>query len=299
LNIYKGTSKNNATNLSDLEIKVLKFIEKNGPVTLKDLMKYLEVSRTRVVHILHGKDGNGGMFAKVQQLNKIDRSKTEGGKDEDKITTRENQYEYNGPKLGFEIYDTAAKIDKNKAEEEKVKFIEKLSEESVTNVTHCNPSITIDKVTLKTSTIDRINNSVTLKRKNVITGNCNTDISEDTEQNECSVKNEFVSRSEKEGYSVTLEDKNGQLNVINECNPEIEGEVILGYSGYTSENIFAVVDLLKRALRDYVKTEYHSIVDDIPDLVNTFNARNSEYEKRLGHNIVLEEAERLHLRGWK
>lgn len=89
------------------------------------------------------------------------------------------------------------------------------------------------------------------------------------------------------------------MNVINECNPEIEGEVILGYSGYTSENIFAVVDLLKRALRDYVKTEYHSIVDDIPDLVNTFNARNSEYEKRLGHNIVLEEAERLHLRGWK
>jgi len=63
-----------------------------------------------------------------------------------------------------------------------------------------------------------------------------TNVSEDIEQNECIVKNESVSRSEKEGYSVTLEDKNGQLNVINECNPEIEGGVIVGYNGYTSEN---------------------------------------------------------------
>jgi DNA primase len=302
LSIYKGTSKNNATNLSDLEIKVLKFIEKNGSVTLKDLMKYLEVSRTRVVHILHGKDGNGGMFAKVQQLNKIDRSKTEGGKDEDKITTRENQYEYNGPKLGFEIYDTVAKIDKNKAEEEKVKFIEKLSRESVTTVTHCNPSITTVNVTLKTSTIDRINSCVTLKRKNVIKGNCNTDISEDTEQNECSVKNECVSCSEKEGYSVTLEDKKGQLNVINECNPEIEGDVILGYSGYTSENkenIYAVVDLLKKALRNLAKTEYHSTVNDLPAFVQAFNEKTPSYVELLGYQIVYDEAERLHKWGFR
>jgi hypothetical protein len=135
LEIYEGTSKNNATNLSDLEIKVLKYVEKNGPVTLKQLMKFLDVSRTRVIHILHGKDGKGGMFAKVPQLNKIGRSKTEWAKDEEKITTRENLYEYTGPKLGFEIYDTVAKIDRIKAEEEREKFIEKLSEESVTSVT--------------------------------------------------------------------------------------------------------------------------------------------------------------------
>jgi len=302
LGIYKGTSKNNATNLSDLEIKVLKYIEKNSPVTLKDLMKYLEVSRTRVVHILHGKDGKGGMFAKVQQLNKIDSTTTEGGKNKTKISTRENLYEYNGPKLGFEIYDTVAKIDKNKADEEKVKFIEKLSEESVTTVTHYNPSVTLAKVTLKPSIVDRINNSVTLKRKNVIQANCNTNISEDTEQKECTVKNELVSHSGKVGYRVTLDDCECQPSPINKCNPEIEDGVTLGYSGYTSENndnIFAVVGLLKNAFRNYVKTEFHSIVNDVPDMVRGFNTRNPEYEQRLGYKTVFEEAERLDASGWK
>ncbi|MDM7918343.1 MAG: toprim domain-containing protein, partial [Methanosarcina sp.] len=145
LDIYKGTSKNNATNLTDLEIKVLKHIESKGPVTLKNLMSFLEVSRTRVIHILHGKDGKGGMFAKVPQLNKIDQSKT----DDNKTTTRENLYEYNGPKLGFEIYDSVAKIDNVKAEEEREEFIKKLLGESVTTVTQCNPSITHERVILK------------------------------------------------------------------------------------------------------------------------------------------------------
>jgi len=302
LGIYKGTSKNNATNLSDLEIKVLKYIEKNSQVTLKDLMKYLEVSRTRVVHILHGKDGKGGMFAKVQQLNKIDSTTTEGGKNETKISTRENLYEYNGPKLGFEIYDTVAKIDKNKAEEEKVKFIEKLSEESVTTITHCNSSVTLEKVILKPSTVNRINNSITLKRKNVIKANCNTNISDDTEQNECTVKNELVSRSEKEGYMVTLEDRKCQKSSISKCNPEIEGGVTLGYNGYTSEkddNIFAVVDLLKKALRNFAKTEYNSTVDDLPGLVKRFNEKTPSYLERLGYQMVLDEAERLNKWGWR
>jgi hypothetical protein len=59
-----------------------------------------------------------------------------------------------------------------KAEEERTIFIQKLSEESVTTVIPCNPSVTSEGVTLKPHTIGRINGNVTLKRKNVIQGNC-------------------------------------------------------------------------------------------------------------------------------
>jgi hypothetical protein len=42
-------------------------------------------------------------------------------------------------------------------------FIQKQSEETVTTVTPCNPSVIFEGVTLKSHTIDRINSNVTLK----------------------------------------------------------------------------------------------------------------------------------------
>ena len=135
LSIYKGTSKNNATNLSDLEIKVLKYIE-GKQVTIKNLTDYLKVSRTRVMQILHGRDGKGGMLEKVPQLNKIDRSKTTGVDCEDRVTTRENVYEYTGTKLGFEIYDSVATLDHEKAEAEETEYYKKAIR---SKCNHCNP----------------------------------------------------------------------------------------------------------------------------------------------------------------
>jgi hypothetical protein len=44
LSIYNGTAKNNAINLTDQEIKVLRFIEKE-PATIQNLMRFLNVSR--------------------------------------------------------------------------------------------------------------------------------------------------------------------------------------------------------------------------------------------------------------
>lgn len=58
-------------------------------------------------------------------------------------------------------------------------------------------------------------------------------------------------------------------------------------------NIFAVVGLLKKALRKLAKEEYHSAVDDLPSFVNEFNQKRPEYEQRLGYQIVYEEAGKL------
>jgi hypothetical protein len=296
LSIYNGTAKNNATNLTDQEIKVLKFIEEK-PATIPNLMHFLHVSRERVMQILNGKDGKSGMLAKVPELNKIDRSNTIDGKDGDKVTTRANVYEYNGPKLGFEIYDSVATMNREMAEEERTIFIQKLSEESVTTVTPCNPSVTSEWVTLKPHTIDRIDGNVTLKRINVIQGNCDNTFSKGTIDLEIKEEKLIVPCSENMGYSVTLDNKSCHLNLISECNSTADGGVTYGNIGYTQENdegIYNAVGLLKRALRKYSKTCYNSTVDDVPGFVSNFNKKTPEYEQRVGYMIVLEEAEKLH-----
>jgi hypothetical protein len=296
LSIYKGTSKNNATNLNDLEIKVLKSIEEK-PATMQNLMRLLGVSRTRIMHILHGKDGHSGMLAKVPQLNKIDRSNTIDGKDGDKVTTRANIYEYNGPKLGFEIYDSVATINREKAEEKRTIFIQKLSEERITTVTPCNPSVISEGVTLKPHTIDRINSNVTLKRKNVIQGNCDDTFSKGTIDLETNKEKLVVSCSGNLGYSITLDAKSCHLNIISECNSTADWGVTYGCISYSQENdegIYDAVELLGKALRKYSQIEYNSTVEDVSEFVSNFNKKIHEYEQRLGSELVLEEAEKLH-----
>jgi hypothetical protein len=225
LSVYNGTAKNNAINLTDQEMKVLKFIEEK-PATIQNLMHFLHVSRERVMQILNGKDGKSGMLAKVPELNKIDRSNTIDGKDGDKVTTRANVYEYNGPKLGFEIYDSVAMMNREKAEEERTIFIQKQSEGSVTTVIPCNPSVISEVVTLKPHTIDLINNNVTLKRINVIQGNCDNTFSKGTIDLEVKEEKLVVPCSENMGYSVTLDDKSCHLNLISECNSTADGGYI-------------------------------------------------------------------------
>ena len=296
LNIYSGTAKNNATNLTYQEMKVLKSIEEK-PATINNLMNLLKVSRTRVMHILHGKDGQGGMLAKVPQLNKIDRSNTIDGKDGYKETTRANIYEYNGPKLGFEIYDSVATINHEKAEEERTIFIQKQSEGNVITVTPCNPSVMSNVVTLKPDTIDRINSNVTLKRINVIQSNCDDTFSKGTTDLEMNQENLVVSCSENMGYSITLDDKSCHLNIISECNSTADGGVTYSCIGYTQENdesVYEAVGLSKRALIKYSKTHYNSTVEDVPRFVASFNKKTPEYERRLGYETILEVAEKLH-----
>ncbi|HEY3361482.1 MAG TPA: CHC2 zinc finger domain-containing protein [Methanosarcina sp.] len=298
LEIYKGTSKNNATNLTDLELKVLKYIESEGSATIKKLTKLLNVSRQRVMQILHGKDGKGGMCAKVPQLNKIDQSKT----DENKTTTRQNIYEYNGPKLGLEVYDTVAKIDQIEAEKEKIKFIEKLSAKSATNATQCNLSATPSKVALKTSTIERINNNATLKRKNVIQGNCDTVSREENVPVEEREKNNFLSQDENVGCMVAHMNEASQPATFNKCNPGNEGMVALGCIGCTDEDKVdpSLSELLRKDLKKYAwSDEYNGIVDNIPVFVGKFNERTPEYVQSLGLQAILYNAERLSSRGWK
>ena len=289
LRIYNGTAKNNATNLTDQEIKVLKFIE-GKPATIQNLMHFLNVSRERVMQILNGKDGKSGMLAKVPQLNKIDRSNTIDGKDGAKMTTWGHVYEYHGPKLGFEMYDSVATINHEKAEEERTIFIQKLSEESVITVTPCNPSVTSNVVTLKPNAIDRINRNVTLKRIDVIQGNSDNTFLAGTTDLEMNQEKIGVSCSENMGYSITLDEKSCHLNMISDCNSAADGGVTYGCISYTQEDdesIYEAVGLLRKALIKYSRIKYNSSVEDVSEFVVNFNKQTPEYEQRVGYETVL------------
>lgn len=173
VDIYTGTSKNNATNLTTQEIKVLRFItSKNkyddngkmieqGFVTIKDLMSFLNVSWQRVKTILDGDAGKGGMLAKVANLNKIEQSTSTG--EENRITTRENKYGFYGKRLGLDIYDSVAVMDYKQAQAEEEEFIKTLN--IYDTLTNSNPTLTPLEVRVKTSTIDRIYTTLTHKRE--------------------------------------------------------------------------------------------------------------------------------------
>ena len=309
VDIYTGTSKNNATNLTALEIKVWNFItskneydsegnpKKINPTTKRDIMTKFDVSSGRAHHILHGKDGKGGMLAKIAQLIKIDKSITKGSQDEDKVTTRENEYAFTGRKIGLEIYDAVATIDKKRIPEVEQEFLKTLGEETVT---YCYPTVTLDNVTVKKKTVDRIKSNVTLKRENK-TGQKLTHDSKQSKENRYP-KNKSLSQPENMGNRVTVDDKTSRPVTVSNCYPDADGGVTVSNSCYPSDENQgnrSIAELLRKALKNYAWTEYNGTVESIPVMVGKFNERNPEYKQRLGLDAVLSNAERLSSRGWK
>lgn len=310
VDIYTGTSKNNATNLTSKEIDVLKFIagknEYDGegkpktinPTTKQDIMKKFDISAGRAHQILHGKDGKGGMLAKVAQLNKIDKSITKGGQNEDKVTTKQNEYAYTGMKIGLEIYDTVASIIEERIPEVEKEFMKTLEEETVT---YCYPTVTYDNVTVKKRTEDRIKRNVTSKRENDIDLKL-THVSKQSSK-KVYAKSKALSQTVKEGNRVTVDDKNIQPMTLSNCYPDVDGGVTVGNSCYPLDenqgNRFTA-ELLRKALKNYAwSDDYHGVVENIPEFVGKFNERTPEYVKSLGLQAVLQNAERLSSRGWK
>jgi len=197
LNIYTGTSKNNATNLTEREFNAINYI-KGKQVTVKQIADYLGVSRERAFTIIKG------LLKKVPGLHKIDKTETVGSKDGPKTSTRADYYEYQGG-LGLDDFGSVATIDYKKAEDEREAYIKTFMEESVTTVIGCNSTVTPGNITVKTRTIDRINSNVIVKSKNV-TRPKNT---HDTKQLNENIHANFesLSQTEKECYTITVDNK--------------------------------------------------------------------------------------------
>lgn len=109
--------------------------------------------------------------------------------------------------------------------------------------------------------------SVTLKRKNVIHGNCYTTLDEENKTTKMEEKNNSSSQDEKQGYRVTLDDKNSQQITKTDYNPEVTlglHWVTHGYTSTDSEKDFSVPELLRKALKKFAWDEYNGVVENIP-----------------------------------
>jgi DNA primase len=307
LKIYKGTSVNNATNLTDTEIKYLRYITSapQKTVTVKMLQNHFKVSDIAVRNMLNGKKGNGGLLAKVKQLVVWDES-TSVKTDTVTKASREKRYQYTGDLTGLDLYESISTIDYEAVERVTIQYKARLYENK-TRVTEGNLMGNLSEVTLENDKSNHNNiinnNNITINKEHKEGYDSGVNICNEADQlDEASGKNNFscdTLHSTEVGYA--SQEGSQPITETSITTPGY-GEVTLSYDGYPSdekENIFAVVGLLKKALRNFAKTEYNSTVDDLPGLVKRFNEKTPSYAERLGNNIVYTEAEKLHKWGFR
>jgi len=67
---------------------------------------------------------------------------------------------------------------------------------------------------------------------------------------------------------------------------------------YSKENL-TTSELLRRDLKNYARSEYNFVIDNVPVFVGEFNKMYPGFVNDLGLQAILDNAERLHSRGWK
>jgi len=322
LKIYKGTSVNNATNLTDTEIKYLRYITASPEktVTVKMLQNNFKVSDIAVRNMLNGKKGNGGFLAKVRQLVVWDQSTAVKS---ESVTTasREKRYQYTGDLSGLDLYESISEIDYDAVVGVTMKYKAELHENK-TRVTEGNLEGNLPKVTLenKYSNHNNIINNTNITTNTEYKGGYeNTTLPaavHNAEYEKMHANFQVSPYTEKLGYpheetsqlitetSITLEGYPRLPQVMDEGKTGTKTDAFdIHNQGYPQpvEGINSgIASLLRSALVKLAKSaEYNGIVEDTHAFVKVFNDRTPAYKDKLGNQAVLSNAERLHSRGWK
>ena len=91
--IYKSLAENNATNLTSDELKIMRYL--SGPnvrrADIYEISKAIGKAHTTTRYKMHGRDGSGGLLAKVPGLRIIDRTEMN-----DDTSDRKTYYSYDG-----------------------------------------------------------------------------------------------------------------------------------------------------------------------------------------------------------
>ena len=305
LKIYKGTSVNNATNLTNTELEYLKYIvdKTDRTVTQKELVKHFNVTETAVRRMLNGRHGDGGLLAKIKQLVTEEREKT-----------KEKFYRYSGELTSLDMYAAVSILNTSEVEGVTNEFKARLIENK-SRVTRGNQGVTKPEVTPENNysrdnniinnigvTIDREyesdnnlcvsspvveNNTHTKSQVTPVSAKCRLPLQEnDTGKREDGVTPPKLPQV-RVGYPSPQNDIGG---IENDGCPSNDNE---------NENK-GLASLLRMALVKLAKSnEYHGIVEDVHGFVKVFNEKTPEYKDKLGNHAVLSNAEKLQERGWK
>lgn len=318
LKIYKGTSVNNATNLTDTEIKYLRFIVSATlkTVTVKMLVNHFKVSEVAVRNMLNGKKGNGGLLAKVKQLVVRDESTTIKN-DTISKSTREKQCQYTGEFTGLDLYESIAEINYEAVEAVTTQYKAKLYE-NMLRVTKGNHEGNQSEVTLENNYSKHnniINNiNIIINREYEGVNDLHTCPSIVPQKSMC--VSQVTPCLADQGYphpensheitkTTTTTGGYGRLpQVMDEGKKGTKTDAFdihnQGYSQPDEGINSGLASLLRSALVKLAKSaEYNEIVEDTHAFVKVFNERTPEYKDKLGNQAVLSNAERLNSRGWK
>ena len=115
--IYKGLAESNATNLTETELKVMRWISNQHDVTIQEVARCIKKSETTARYLMDGRDGDGGLLRKVAGLysDKISENNMEGR------STHRKVYNFNG-KYGLDSYMDVVSLDDTCMGEELEKF---------------------------------------------------------------------------------------------------------------------------------------------------------------------------------
>lgn len=168
--IYQGLAETNATNLTEKELKVIRWMSdpkrRGKEVERKDIQAFLGISHVGAKNILHGKDGNGGLLNKVCALNHHLVTVQYDGR-----STQKYVYIYNGV-VGLDSYTDVVSLDYSRLGDGikafKNDYVSSSEHEYIT-YTGLKPDLNTLCLSDKSISIDNIGSTLKLKKNNVST----------------------------------------------------------------------------------------------------------------------------------
>lgn len=163
--IYQQLSENNATNLTDNELKVMEYLQLIGEAEIKDIAKAMDCSVTTARNYMHGRDKyvDGGLLAKVpgihlEQINTNVKELNDTADVWTSTTTKRNIYVCETDRFDKDSYKYVVAIDEDKALKEFTTAVDTLT--AITPETpQKHPTITFKKIE-KPLLVDIINKNI-------------------------------------------------------------------------------------------------------------------------------------------
>ena len=90
-----------------------------------------------------------------------------------------------------------------------------------------------------------------------------------------------------------------QNHLVLSCPNAQKAQSSIGNEESYSTEILTTSELLRRDLKNYARSEYNSVVENVPVFVGEFNKKFPGFVNSLGLQAILGNAERLNARGWK
>ena len=281
--IYKNLAESNATNLTEIELKIMRWMSGKVEVDIKQVAEFIGKSEATAKRYIHGRDGNGGLLAKVTGLSseKV-RVETTRGR-----TTTKNVYSYSS-NMGLNSYDDVVNIHTEGIETEYHNFKKEYNEvmggdcSTIPPLFHESSKKWNSENHKQDTVYNKINYTIPLNKEmhsgEGVTANC-----------------DYPSHFQPFCGTVTTDSENGWNSDGTAWNSGTVKPQESSISGIPDEDMAVFVD----KLTTYAKNHYPDLViNDISGFAWDFALAYPDFKRAHGIGGIKELAERMNERGW-